>query len=87
MPQSPMKYFCRYIFSANFFLRVFSVCKTICIFFLPTECRITDECYADGRFPSVKNLMTKWQSYTDEFGPFVKLLNVVVINEGEIHDD
>jgi hypothetical protein len=49
------------------------------------ECGITDERDADGRFPSVsssvKHLSMDYESHIDEFGPSVKLLNLVVFTK------
>jgi hypothetical protein len=78
----------RYISSGNFFWRVFSVCKTVGVFFfllieVATEMKITDYQYFDKCFPSVmlsvKFIPTDSVSYPDGNNPSVKLLNVVVI--------
>jgi len=45
---------------------------------LATEMRFTDDCYTDGRVPSVLFLLTDFIAVTDGMSPSVKLDNVVV---------
>jgi hypothetical protein len=78
----------RYISSGKFFWRVFSVCKTVGVYFflsieVATGMKITDYQYFNRCFPSVmlsvKFIPTDSVSYADGNNPSVKLLNVVVI--------
>jgi len=46
---------------------------------LATEMGFTDDCYTDGRDPSVLFLPTDFIAVTDEISPSVKLDNVVVL--------
>jgi hypothetical protein len=46
---------------------------------LATEMGVTDECYTDGRVPSIIISPTDFIAFTDGISPSVKLDNVVVI--------
>jgi len=46
---------------------------------LATEMGFTDDCYTDGRVPSVLFSPTDFIAVTEEINPSVKLDNVVVI--------
>jgi len=45
---------------------------------LATEMRFTDDCYTDGRDPSVLFLLMEFIAVTDGISPSAKLYNVVV---------
>ena len=72
----------------NFFLARVSVCITVGVsvgewFFLfatelATEMGFTDDCFTDGRDPSVLFSPTEFIAITDGINPSVKLDNVVV---------
>jgi hypothetical protein len=79
--------------AGNFFLARVSVCITVGVsvggwFFLfatdlATEMGFTDDCFTDGRVPSIFFSPTDFIAVTDGINPSVKLDNVVV-NEGQI---
>jgi len=46
---------------------------------LATEMGVTDDCYTDGRVPSVIISPTNFIAFTDGISPSVKLDNIVVI--------
>ena len=70
-----MEYICQYIFSEKFFLRTFSICKTISNFFLNRRSDGMWDCQRAlfvGDFIE-KNLLTKFESHINGSGPLIKL--------------
>jgi len=80
--------------AGNFFLARVSVCITVGVsvggwFFLfatdlATEMGFTDDCFTDGRVPSVLFSPTDFIAVTDGINPSVKLDNVVVFHELQV---
>jgi len=76
------------VLAGNFFLARVSVCITVGGWFflfatdLATEMRFTDDCFTNGRVPSVSPSVffspTDFIAVTDGINPSVKLDNVVV---------